>query len=176
MTTVPVTPAPDDKDWTWVITRPCDECGFDASAMDRADGPRLIREAAGDLGAAALRDDARTRPAPTVWSPLEYACHARDACRIYLERVRLMLTEHDPTFADWDQDETAVAERYWEQDPAQVAALLDRAAGRLAEAFAAVAGDQWRRPGRRSNGSVFTVDTLSRYFVHDLVHHVHDVT
>ena len=24
---------PDDKDWTWVLQRPCPECGFDASAL-----------------------------------------------------------------------------------------------------------------------------------------------
>lgn len=31
------------------------------------------------------------------------------------------------------------------------------------------------RPGRRSNGSVFTVRTLGQYFLHDVVHHLHDV-
>ena len=31
------------------------------------------------------------------------------------------------------------------------------------------------RPGRRSNGSVFTVETLGRYFLHDVLHHLHDV-
>ena len=38
-----------------------------------------------------------------------------------------MLTQDAPTFANWDQDETAVADRYGEQDPATVAA---RAHGR----------------------------------------------
>ena len=26
---------PDTKDWTWVLERPCPECGFDASAFER---------------------------------------------------------------------------------------------------------------------------------------------
>ncbi|HEY5013683.1 MAG TPA: DinB family protein, partial [Acidimicrobiia bacterium] len=26
---------PDTKDWTWVLERPCPECGFDASAFAR---------------------------------------------------------------------------------------------------------------------------------------------
>ena len=38
-----------------------------------------------------------------------------------------------------------------------------------------VGDDDWDRPGRRSNGSVFTVDTLGRYHLHDLVHHRWDV-
>jgi hypothetical protein len=39
-----------------------------------------------------------------------------------------------------------------------------------------VAGAQWARPGHRSNGSVFTVDTFARYFLHDLAHHAWDIT
>jgi hypothetical protein len=69
-----------------------------------------------------------------------------------------------------------VDERYWEQQPAVVAGDLAEAADAIADAFAAVEGDQWQRPGRRSNGSVFTVDTFARYFLHDLAHHAWDVT
>jgi hypothetical protein len=32
------------------------------------------------------------------------------------------------------------------------------------------------RPGRRSDGASFTIDTISRYMVHDTIHHVWDVT
>ena len=39
---------PDDKDWTWVLERPCPECGFDASALQ---SPRA-GAACGRLGAA----------------------------------------------------------------------------------------------------------------------------
>ena len=87
-----------------------------------------------------------------------------------------MLTEDDPIFANWDQDATALEDRYWAQDPATVSAELAAAGAQIADAFAAVAGDEWQRPGRRSNGSVFTVESLGRYFVHDLVHHVADIS
>lgn len=33
----------------------------------------------------------------------------------------------------------------------------------------------WDRTGQRSDGFTFTVATLSRYLVHDLEHHLHDV-
>ena len=56
-----------------------------------------------------------------------------------------------------------------------VAAELAAAAAAAADGFDAVAGEQWSRTGRRSNGSVFTVETLGKYFLHDLVHHLHDV-
>jgi hypothetical protein len=35
--------------------------------------------------------------------------------------------------------------------------------------------DQWRRPGRRSDGAVFTVETFARYVVYDPARHLWDV-
>jgi hypothetical protein len=35
---------PEDKDWTWVLSRPCTECGFDASACTEGRIPGLLRE------------------------------------------------------------------------------------------------------------------------------------
>jgi len=46
----------------------------------------------------------------------------------------------------------------------------------LAEALEAVHGDQWERPGRRSDGVSFTISTFATYFIHDPIHHLHDVT
>jgi hypothetical protein len=86
-----------------------------------------------------------------------------------------MLTRDDPEFENWDQDATALEQRYWAQDPAAVAEDLGAAADVIADTFGGVSGDQWLRPGRRSNGSVFTVDTIARYFLHDIAHHAWDV-
>ena len=88
----------------------------------------------------------------------------------------MMLNLEDPQFPNWDQDETAVADRYTEQDPAKVAAELGQSAQVIANHFQGVTGDQWRRAGRRSDGASFTVETFARYFIHDPVHHLYDVT
>jgi hypothetical protein len=174
--TTPIAPEPDTKDWTWAIHRSCPDCGFDPRAVEHAQIPALTRGYAEVLRAAALRPDAATRPAPATWSPLEYACHVRDVCSLFAHRLHRMLTEDDPLFDNWDQDVTALENRYWTQPPAEVAQQLDEQAATIAEAFAAVRADQWQRPGRRSNGSLFTVDTFARYFLHDLAHHSWDVT
>jgi hypothetical protein len=86
-----------------------------------------------------------------------------------------MLEQDNPTFANWDQDESALAARYWEQDPAAVAAEVTESGDELAEAYTGVGGPDWRRTGVRSNGSTFTVESLGRYLLHDLFHHVWDV-
>jgi hypothetical protein len=166
----------DDKDWTWVLEQVCPECGFDAGGCDVAKIPDLVRENAASWQNVLVRPTVRERPRPGVWSPLEYGCHVRDVFVLFEQRLTLMLTEDDPQFANWDQDVTAVAERYGEQDPLAVARELAVAADAIARAFAAVDGDQWDRPGRRSDGARFTVRTFGQYFVHDPVHHLWDVS
>jgi hypothetical protein len=171
---VPITP--DTKDWTWVLQRRCPECGFDARAFPRGEVGQMVRaNAAGWQDVLARPDDLTTRPADDRWSALEYACHVRDVFRIYDRRLEMMLTEDDPDFPNWDQDATAVEERYNEQDPAAVAGDITTAAARLADRFDAVSGDTWQRTGNRSDGAHFTVESFARYLVHDPVHHLDDV-
>jgi hypothetical protein len=171
-----VTIEPDTKNWTWVLERPCPECGFDASTIDPRAVPDLVAANAATWVTVLARPDAAVRPAPDRWSPLEYACHVRDVFALFDTRLGLMLSSDDPRFANWDQDETAVADRYGEQDPSTVADELVAAAARVGASFGAVHDDQWQRTGTRSDGARFTVESFARYFVHDPVHHAWDVT
>jgi hypothetical protein len=167
---------PDTKDWTWVLRRPCPECGFDTSAFPREAIAAMVRANAQAWLDVLAGAQVGVRPSADRWSPLEYACHVRDVFRLYDHRLELMLTRDDPLYENWDQDETAVRERYGEQDPAQVGPQLIAAGQALADRFDTVAGDQWQRPGRRSDGAVFTIETFGRYFIHDPVHHLCDAT
>jgi hypothetical protein len=166
---------PDTKNWTWVLTRRCPECGLDAGRVTPAEIGTMTRTSTAAWERVLARPDVGDRPSPSVWSPLEYACHVRDVHRIFDQRVALMLAQEDPAFENWDQDETALQERYGEQDPAAVATELSAAARTLADRFDAVADDQWGRTARRSDGARFTVASLGQYAVHDWVHHLHDV-
>jgi hypothetical protein len=158
-----------------VLDSACPECGFDAAALHGRDVAPMIPGLAERFVAVLRTADATVRPAPTVWSPTEYACHVRDVFTIFAGRARSMLDSDDPLFSNWDQDETALVERYWLQDPVVVSGQLLAAADDATSVFGGVPDSAWSRRGRRSNGSVFTVDTLARYFAHDLVHHLHDI-
>jgi hypothetical protein len=166
---------PDTKDWTWVLQRPCPDCGFDAASVRRDDIPDRIRRDAFAWVDRLRASGATARPSPTVWSVLEYGCHVRDVHRIFDHRLRLMLTHDDPLFPNWDQDETAVADGYASQVPATVAGELLAAANTVADTYAGVGGDAWSRRGLRSNGSEFTVGSIALYHLHDIVHHTWDV-
>ncbi len=168
---------PDDKDWTWVLERRCEQCGLEAATVPREQlGERYF--VAAEEWVQILRENpaVEARPAPAVWSPLEYGAHVRDVLVITGQRLELMLTTDDARFANWDQDETALTERYGEQDPEQVAEELEAAAQRLVSQIAEIEARAWERGGTRSDGSVFTVTTFLQYVLHDVVHHLWDVT
>jgi hypothetical protein len=166
---------PDTKDWTWVLGRPCPECGFDAAAVQPTDVAGEIRRDAADWPARLARPGVTARPRPGVWSVLEYGCHVRDVHRVFDRRVQLMLAEDEPRFPNWDQDEAALAGDYASQQPDTVAAELVAAADAVADTYATVPRDAWSRRGLRSNGSEFTVASIAVYHLHDIVHHAWDV-
>ena len=165
----------DNKDWTWVLQRPCPECGFDVLGCTPATAPGQLASMLPRWRAALRRPDVTERPNSDTWSVLEYACHVRDVFSLFDYRLDLMLREEDARFDDWDQDVTAVEKDYANADPAEVSAELTAEGEQIAASFARVPEDQWGRTGTRSNGSEFTVLTFSQYFLHDVVHHLHDV-
>ncbi|MGN6610504.1 MAG: DinB family protein [Angustibacter sp.] len=166
---------PDTKDWTWVLERRCPQCGLESASVALEDVPKLLRDNASGWAEVLARGGVHERPEPTVWSPLEYACHVRDVHRVFGPRYRQMLTDDDPQFADWDQDVAAVEGDYAHQEPSSVARELAAAADGVAALLAEVTPERADRPGRRSNGSRFTVTSLARYHLHDVTHHLWDV-
>ena len=172
-----VEPLPDTKDWTWTLTRRCDQCGLSAGEIDPADFAERAFIAAEEWVQILRSSPAvSARPQPDVWSPLEYGAHVRDVYRLFDARLAQMLSEDTPTFANWNQDETAIKERYKEQDPEVVADELEAAAQRFVARMQSLTAEQYGRRGIRSNGMEFTVVTLVQYFLHDVIHHLWDVT
>lgn len=166
---------PDDKNWTWVLERRCGDCGFDASTFNSTRTADALRDQVLRWTSVLERDEVRTRTQLNVWSPLEYGCHVRDVFRKFDERLRLMIESVDPAFENWDQDATAIKDRYDLQSPETVIEQLDEAGVSLAIHFESVTLEQWTRRGFRSDGSVFTVDSIAKYLMHDPVHHLWDV-
>lgn len=108
-----------------------------------------------------------------TWSILEYGGHVRDVFDLFEKRIRQMLKKRKaPTFRDWDQE--AAAERYAAEEPAKVAYALASNAGKVADLLDRVGGDEWDRRGTRSDGAEFTVESIARYLLHDVEHHLWD--
>ncbi len=160
---------------------PCPECRFDGAAvadvageidaLGRKFAAPLTRYLPGEDGPALLR----TRPAPDVWSPLEYACHVRDVLRVFEERTRAMVAEPGVDFGWWDHEAAVTDDAYNEQDPVEVATDVASATTRYATTLRALDDDQRQASGERRGGEVFTVDSLARYALHEAKHHQLDI-
>lgn len=173
-TELPPTPR-DEKDWTWVLERPCQECGF--AGVPLAEVPGLIRASIAPFRDALAAPEAAVRTRrETVWSTVEYACHVRDVCRVFDGRLGTMLVEDGTQFASWDANDAAIEGHYSTADPSLVADEYARAAENIAATFESATPAQVGHRGLRGDGMAFTVATLATYFVHEIVHHLHDVS
>ena len=170
-------PEPDTKDWTWTLQRRCPECGLAAGEVAVDEVADRAEAAAAEWVQILTSSPAVTmRPESTVWSALEYGAHVRDVYRLFDARLALMLTQDSPTFDNWNQDETALSAGYADADPDQVATELAVAAESFVARLRSVEESQLERIGRRSDGAEFTVTTFAQYFLHDVIHHLWDVT
>lgn len=166
---------PDPGDWASTVAQRCAGCGLDVSTIEGSELGPTLRTTVPRWRAVLARADVRLRPRPGVWSPLEYACHVRDALAVHGARLELILRTDAPLFEEWDQDIAALDGEYLRQDPATVADEIAAAAGTLADMLDTVEGKDWERFAHRSDGSRLTVDELARYLLHDVSHHLRDV-
>jgi hypothetical protein len=166
---------PETKNWTWVLQQACTDCGFDARDHPPARIPSALSDSVSPWRDFLQHPLAAVRPNDRTWSALEYGCHVRDVHRKGIYRLTRMLNEDNPAFENWDQDASAVEDRYDLQSPEVVAGEIESSGAEFASLYATVSGDQWDRPGLRSDGAAFTVDSFGRYYLHDLLHHIVDV-
>jgi hypothetical protein len=170
--------------WKAVDVESCHECGFaydDHLAPAVVDelaslGPRLadrLRHACGDPRRDGLL---RLRPAPGVWSALEYACHVRDVLLAQRERLLLALVEDCPGFAPIYREQRVTLARYAESDAGQVAEESSVAARLVARTFGGLDEAAWRRecmynlpaPSKRN------IAWLAAHTLHEGEHHLRD--
>ncbi len=160
----------------------CAECGFsdealsmeDAVAKLRGFGRRyrapLTRFLPGEDGPTLLRE----RPAPGVWSALEYAAHVAEVFEWYDEWVRRSLVEDEPVVEAPTPDEAAEAGRFNERNPATVAGAIATNAERLATTFEGIPEEAWDRVHVR-RGQRRSVLFTARRAVHEGGHHLLDI-
>jgi DNA segregation ATPase FtsK/SpoIIIE, S-DNA-T family len=155
----------------------CDECGFDYHSVPADEIGSALRSNARALVDELSGDDLRSRPAPDVWSPLEYGCHVRDVLQIQLGRVARGLAEDTPSFAPMQRDERPARLHYNEQDPVVVREQVLDAAGALADVFDGLNEDQLARTVTYSwpTEMIRPLRWVGRHTVHELIHHRQDL-
>jgi DinB family protein len=150
----------------------CDECGF----TDTSPAVAILADAGDRFRDALTRDVSvlRRRPAPSVWSALEYAAHTRDALDFYASRIERVTSEDRPALEPFDADRLCEERGYRTEDPVDALATLDAAAARLVVLLRGLGDDQWSRVGIGTDGGIRTVHVLAARAAHEVHHHLVD--
>jgi hypothetical protein len=162
-----------------VLEDACKECGFSYRVGRGEITPWLRSDATVFVERLQVFDggSVRRRPAPDVWSPLEYGCHVRDVLRIQRERVLLALREDEPAFAPMRRDERVVEDRYNEQDPEVVGQQVLDAANAFADVLDGLDDADWSRRGLYNypEPQLRTIEWIAIHTNHELLHHRVDI-
>jgi ketosteroid isomerase-like protein len=159
----------------------CPDCGFvwvDVPVDEI--GPRIVRGV--DAIAAVLRagppDAVARRPAPGVWSALEYGAHVRDVLMNIRDRVVVGLAEDTPSFKPLHRDVRVDAGLYRDDRPDVVATELEVVAALFVRMLAVLTPDQLARPVVYAYPAEQerTILWMTRQVVHEVEHHLGDVT
>jgi len=161
-----------------LTTETCDECGFDGGAWRVRDAVTILDatglwwQLATDGVAAA---DLVARPAPGVWSALEYGLHAALVTAVLREAIERVLATDGARLPDPPELVAADPhERPAVLDPADVADAVARE-GRALAALAHSADEAaWEHRGDAAGASV-QARALLVHAVHDVTHHQMDV-
>lgn len=156
----------------------CVECGYPPTGSMRDD---LVQRTARFPAAlrttfsGASEDDLRRRPAPGVWSPIEYAAHLGEAEAWYVTRIHRVRTEERPHLYAVDWDLACAAGDYATRSVDRVLADVRSSMAALAECAGSLSAVDLTRVGLGSDGGPRTIETLLHRAGHELVHHDGDI-
>lgn len=158
----------------------CLECRFRSELVEleeisgrlRSLGPSFAGVLHGVAPALASR-----RPAPSVWSALEYTCHVRDVLLVQRDRAVLAQVEDIPSFARMHRDERVALCHYDEQPVTEVLAQLAMAADLCAIVFDGLNQTAWTRRliYNWPEATEHDLAWLGRHTLHEGHHHLMDV-
>jgi hypothetical protein len=156
----------------------CVGCGLSYPQLSVDDGRAMIVDVghrASEVCRPVTTTALRTRPAPEVWSALEYLCHLRDVHATGTIRLHRMRTEEAPTLEPMLNDLRARRFRYNELDPIAVLDELARTAAGFLDEIDRMPADGWHRGATRLPAEWRTARWLVRHTAHEGVHHLADI-
>lgn len=157
------------------LSERCDGCGFVYGSVDEV--PAALREAVGRFWEALTGGDPHRRPAPEVWSPLEYAAHVRDVLLVQRDRLVVALVEDGPSFTPMYREQRVDLLGYADEDQSAVLAGLGVAADLLARLLERLTPQQLARTCTYGYPEPRRVDVgwVAQHTMHEVEHHLDDI-
>jgi MOSC domain-containing protein YiiM len=158
----------------------CAECGFDSRKWKTRDAVTLFHAlhrlwwepALAGISAA----DLNRRPAPEVWSALEYGVHSALVTAMIRWSIEQMVREEGLEFPAVHMADASAADASAALDPVAVLADLDREATAMAATASANHGEGWHNTATNGDGMTVSAKEALVHAAHDASHHFMDVS
>ena len=143
--------------------------------MDYADlisgycaGPQMLRAAVAGMTAEQL--DAR--PIPGKWSTKQVICHIADFEPVYVDRMKRVIAEHEPTLLSGDPDLFAARLAYDQRDVAVELDFIEAARKHMEPILRSLRPEDFLRKGNHSEAGPITLEKLLTNITNHIPHHV----
>ena len=143
--------------------------------MDYADlirgycaGPQMLRAALAGMTAEQL--DAR--PIPGKWSTKQVICHIADFEPVYVDRMKRVIAEHEPTLLSGDPDLFAARLAYDQRDVAVELDFIEAARKHMEPILRSLRPEDFLRQGNHSEAGPITLEKLLTNITNHIPHHV----
>jgi uncharacterized damage-inducible protein DinB len=131
-------------------------------------GARELRNAVSDLSHVELT----TRIAPGTWSILEVLCHIVDFEIINAERVRRVLSEHEPTLFNGEPHDFERALLYNTRNFQEELTLIQILRSQTARIIRCIPDEAWKRQGIHSTDGPLSLRQIIERITRHIPHHV----
>jgi hypothetical protein len=118
------------------------------------------------------RNELLTRIAPGKWSILEVLCHIADFEIVNAERVRRVLSEHEPTLFNGEPDDFERALVYEQRNSQEELTLIQAIRSQTGRILRNVPAEAWLRRGIHSTDGPITLRVLVERITSHIPHHV----
>ncbi|MGI8979823.1 MAG: DinB family protein [Pirellulaceae bacterium] len=132
-----------------------------------AAGPAELRNLVAGLSA----EQVRARPIPGKWSMLEVVCHLSDFEPVYLDRMKVILTQDKPTFFGRDENSFAAKFAYHQRNLAEELNLIESCRQSMTRILRTLPASDFQRLGIHGEAGEMSLETLLRRVTNHLPHH-----
>ncbi len=132
-----------------------------------AAGPAELRKLVAGLTA----EQVRARPIPGTWSILEVVCHLADFEPVYLDRMKVILTQDKPKFFGRDENAFAAKFAYHQRDLAEELNVIESCRQSMTRTLRTLPAADFQRLGVHSEAGEMTLESLLRRVTNHVTHH-----
>ena len=131
-------------------------------------GPQMLRAAVAGMTAEQL--DAR--PIPGKWSTKQVICHIADFEPVYVDRMKRVIAENEPTLLSGDPDLFAARLAYDQRDVAVELDFIEAARKHMEPILRSLRPEDFLRKGNHSEAGPITLEKLLTNITNHIPHHV----